>query len=49
MLRRQCALKRRYLEAIVLAQPQDAELGLADSRGILQDSVEHGFEFAGRT
>ena len=35
-------VKRDGAEAIALAKPQDAELGLADPRGVLQHSLEDG-------
>src|SRR5262249_62242991 len=40
-IRRWQVVKRDGAEAIALAQPQDAELGLADARGILQHRPEH--------
>src|SRR5262249_25974629 len=41
-------VKRNGTEAIALAQPQDAELGLTDARGILQHRLKYRLQIAGR-
>jgi hypothetical protein len=42
-------VKRNGAKAIALAQPQDAEPGLADARGILHHRLEYRLELARRT
>ena len=42
-------MKRDGTEAIALPQPQDAKLGLADARGILQHRLKYRLQIAGRS
>jgi hypothetical protein len=42
-------VRRNYAKGISLAKEQVAELGPADLRCVLQDGLEHSFQFARRT